>query len=378
MMMSARNRNPFTVTQWQELEHQALIYKYMASGMPIPPDLIFPIKRSLDSSRFFPHQPMDWGCFQMGYGRKVDPEPGRCRRTDGKKWRCSKEAYPDSKYCERHMHRGRNRSRKPVEVNTTSNSSLPLSSFTSRTPSSTITSNTNPSSYSLSSSLTSDKSQQEHHHPYHNTPLHSFLNPSRTSCSSPRTHNIDFSPHSNNNANLVLDSGSYSNSYEDHRYVHGLKEEVDERAFFSEASGTLRSVPESTLKDPWRLTPLRMSSSTHNQPKDGNFSDLQRGYSQFQLQHKQQQQQQEEEQHCFILGTDFKSDRFMKTSTTTTEKEESQQPLRHFFDEWPPKSKDSWLGLEEDRSDQGSHSTTQLSISIPMSSHEFSVSNSRT
>lgn len=54
--------------------------------------------------------------FQMGFGRKIDPEPGRCRRTDGKKWRCSKDAYPDSKYCERHMHRGRNRSRKPVET----------------------------------------------------------------------------------------------------------------------------------------------------------------------------------------------------------------------------------------------------------------------
>ncbi|KAL7096073.1 hypothetical protein ACP275_10G061000 [Erythranthe tilingii] len=52
----------------------------------------------------------------MGFGKKIDPEPGRCRRTDGKKWRCSKEAYPDSKYCERHMHRGRNRSRKPVET----------------------------------------------------------------------------------------------------------------------------------------------------------------------------------------------------------------------------------------------------------------------
>ena len=52
----------------------------------------------------------------MGLGRKIDPEPGRCRRTDGKKWRCSKEAYPDSKYCERHMHRGKNRSRKPVEL----------------------------------------------------------------------------------------------------------------------------------------------------------------------------------------------------------------------------------------------------------------------
>lgn len=57
------------------------------------------------------------------YGKKVDPEPGRCRRTDGKKWRCSKEAYPDSKYCERHMHRGRNRSRKPVESQTMTQSS---------------------------------------------------------------------------------------------------------------------------------------------------------------------------------------------------------------------------------------------------------------
>ena len=60
-MMSGRNRFPFTATQWQELEHQALIFKYMASGMPIPPDLIFSIKRSLDSplptSKLFPtHQ----------------------------------------------------------------------------------------------------------------------------------------------------------------------------------------------------------------------------------------------------------------------------------------------------------------------------------
>lgn len=61
-----------------------------------------------------------WSSF---YGKKSDPEPGRCRRTDGKKWRCSKDAYPDSKYCERHMHRGRNRSRKPVETQTISQSS---------------------------------------------------------------------------------------------------------------------------------------------------------------------------------------------------------------------------------------------------------------
>lgn len=48
----------------------------------------------------------------------MDPEPGRCRRTDGKKWRCSRDVVPGQKYCERHMHRGRNRSRKPVEIPT--------------------------------------------------------------------------------------------------------------------------------------------------------------------------------------------------------------------------------------------------------------------
>lgn len=68
----------------------------------------------------------------MGYcsyfGKKIDPEPGRCRRTDGKKWRCSKDAHPDSKYCERHMNRGRYRSRKLVEFQTTSQSLSTVSS----------------------------------------------------------------------------------------------------------------------------------------------------------------------------------------------------------------------------------------------------------
>lgn len=56
--------------------------------------------------------------FQTGYwGRgAMDPEPGRCRRTDGKKWRCSRDVVGGQKYCERHMHRGRNRSRKHVET----------------------------------------------------------------------------------------------------------------------------------------------------------------------------------------------------------------------------------------------------------------------
>ena len=64
MMMSARNRSPFTASQWQELEHQALIFKYIVSGVPIPADLIWTVKRSLDSSLssgLFPHQPSKHG-----------------------------------------------------------------------------------------------------------------------------------------------------------------------------------------------------------------------------------------------------------------------------------------------------------------------------
>lgn len=62
-----------------------------------------------------------YSVLQAGYwGRAaMDPEPGRCRRTDGKKWRCSRDVVAGQKYCERHMHRGRNRSRKPVETTTT-------------------------------------------------------------------------------------------------------------------------------------------------------------------------------------------------------------------------------------------------------------------
>ena len=56
-----------------------------------------------------------WGPFHLGFSNNTDPEPGRCRRTDGKKWRCSRDAAADQKYCERHMNRGRHRSRKPVE-----------------------------------------------------------------------------------------------------------------------------------------------------------------------------------------------------------------------------------------------------------------------
>nr|XP_043629653.1 growth-regulating factor 6-like [Erigeron canadensis] len=47
---------------------------------------------------------------------RMDPDPGRCRRTDGRKWRCRLAVLPDRKYCERHVNRGRQRSRKHVEA----------------------------------------------------------------------------------------------------------------------------------------------------------------------------------------------------------------------------------------------------------------------
>ncbi|XP_010432035.1 PREDICTED: growth-regulating factor 2-like [Camelina sativa] len=110
-------KGPFTLTQWAELEQQALIYKYITANVPVPSSLLISIKKSFYPFGSLPPSSFGWGTFHLGFaGGNMDPEPGRCRRTDGKKWRCSRDAVPDQKYCERHINRGRHRSRKPVEV----------------------------------------------------------------------------------------------------------------------------------------------------------------------------------------------------------------------------------------------------------------------
>ncbi|KAH7656675.1 Growth-regulating factor protein [Dioscorea alata] len=316
---SCSNRYPFTATQWQELEHQALIFKYMASGIPIPSDLILPIRRSflLDPSPCttpslaFPHQlPMGWGSYQLGYGRKAeDPEPGRCRRTDGKKWRCSKEAYPDSKYCERHMHRGKNRSRKPVEMSLASIPTTHHSLYPTPPP---------PPPPSLS--ISTPDSSHNLFYPYSSSSSSSSSKTSSTSTASTTT---------TTTTRLHLDTGSYySTENKDYRYGHGMKD-VDEYSFFSESSGASRD-------DSWP----KLSSNYSNCTAD--FLSKEEG-------EKQQQQ------HCFVLGADFKLEKPVKV-------DREEVPLRHFFDEWPQKSKDSssWMSL-----DDHSSSRTQLSISIP-------------
>ncbi|KAE8707011.1 Growth-regulating factor 1 [Hibiscus syriacus] len=114
----------FTQSQWNELKHQLLIYKY-TSNATVPSNLLVPLKKSFhpygftsSSAGSLPYNSLGWGPFHLRYNGKTDPEPGRCRRTDGKKWRCSRDAVADQKYCERHINRGRHRSRKPVEGQT--------------------------------------------------------------------------------------------------------------------------------------------------------------------------------------------------------------------------------------------------------------------
>jgi hypothetical protein len=55
----------FTPAQYEELEQQALIYKYLLAGVPVPPDLLLPIRRGFGvptnawqpSRPFVYHQP---------------------------------------------------------------------------------------------------------------------------------------------------------------------------------------------------------------------------------------------------------------------------------------------------------------------------------
>ncbi|KAL8500201.1 hypothetical protein ACS0TY_019983 [Phlomoides rotata] len=114
------NKPLFTAAQFLELYNQILVYNSITLGLPLPFHLLLPLWMSVFNSlgpaiykkypsfaEFNPQKP--------DYSSAMDSEPGRCRRTDGRKWRCSKEVVPEQKYCERHMHRGRQCSRKHVE-----------------------------------------------------------------------------------------------------------------------------------------------------------------------------------------------------------------------------------------------------------------------
>ncbi|XP_021970380.1 growth-regulating factor 3 [Helianthus annuus] len=317
MEMMASSRFPFTSTQWQELEHQALVYKYMISGMPIPPDLLFSIQRSLDSStKLFLHhqsplQSIGREYFQMGFGRKIDPEPGRCRRTDGKKWRCSKEVYPDSKYCERHMHRGRNRSRKPVEAPNNTPPPPPLQMCTK-----------SPNYPSQTS------------HP-------SFIYPPQLSSRSSGSV-LSSQDH------FLLESSPYPHSEKDHSY--GMKEDVDEHPYLSESCGG--GAISASMSDSWHLEPLAMKNSSlaQSQSKQRSFSDYQNENYSYQNTSMHKQPKQEDQGR----GYD-------QLALKIESKVEPQKVMHHFFDVSP----------KDDHNKDKDSSTTQLSISIPDCARDF-------
>lgn len=133
------------------------------------------------------------------------------------------------------------------------------------------------------------------------------------------------------------------------------------------------SGPPSMDDSNWQLTPLKMSTSCS---KQRSCSGLQSEYSYLQLQSlsdsTKQQEQDHHHQHCFVLGSDIKNEMPIKI-----EKEQPQKTVHRFFDEWPPKERDSWLDLDDKSSNSSSASTTQLSISVPTSFHDFPIFNSR-
>ncbi|XP_015950716.1 growth-regulating factor 9 isoform X1 [Arachis duranensis] len=122
----------FTEAQRRELHHQVLTFNYFAYNLPLPLPLPHPHHHlvlpfgsgfGVFHKQFPSYMSGEYNHYQcFDYGSMMDPEPNRCRRTDGKKWRCSKNTVPYHKYCERHVHRGRNRSRKPVETSKVVNS----------------------------------------------------------------------------------------------------------------------------------------------------------------------------------------------------------------------------------------------------------------
>ncbi|KAK4744675.1 hypothetical protein SAY87_010987 [Trapa incisa] len=300
---------PFTTAQWQELEHQALIFKYLKAGLQVPPDLLAPIHRSLESmsARFLQYPTLGYYSF---YGKKIDPEPGRCRRTDGKKWRCSKDAHPDSKYCERHMNRGRYRSRKHVESSQTPSSTQPLQS-----PSLNVGVGTNSGGRA-----------------YQNWPVRS--NSSVT---------LSFSAHSQASG-LHVESTPYgtSNKYSELKTQVELHKSLVEASSESSRGLDMRSMID--FQNPSSRAPMDLlSESRKSLPLMSNYSSLQ----------KQQQKQ-----HYF-LGMEFNS-----SGSGKPEEQQQQQLVQPFFDEWPVTRESSRPFLDNQRTGASLLSSTQLSMSI--------------
>ncbi|AQK80036.1 putative growth-regulating factor 14 isoform X2 [Zea mays] len=342
-------RTVFTAAQWAELEQQALIYKYLMAGVPVPPDLLLPVRPGpaaafsfagpAAASPFY-HQHHPSLSYYAYYGKKLDPEPWRCRRTDGKKWRCSKEAHPDSKYCERHMHRGRNRSRKPVESKTASSSSP-----------------AHPSPPQLSTVTTT-------------APLEPLA------AAGGKVHGLSLGGGAAGSSHLGVDASNAHYRYGS-KYPLGAKPDGGELSFFSGASSGNNSRGGFTIDSPsdnnsWHsalassVPPFTLST------KSGDSGLLPGAYASYSQSHSHMEPPRELGQVTIasLAQEQERQQPFSGGMLGNVKQENQNQPLRPFFDEWPGTRADSWPPEMDGAPRAGrtsfSSSTTQLSISIPM------------
>ncbi|KAE8813605.1 growth-regulating factor 4-like [Hordeum vulgare] len=320
---------PFTAAQYKELEHQALIYKYLVAGVPVPSNLVHPIRRGVEDLAARVYHNYLGIRSELFRGKKVDPEPGRCRRTDGKKWRCAKEAFSDSKYCERHMHRGRNRSRKPVETQLVPHSQPPPAA--SAVPPLA----TGFQSHSLYPAIGGGGGGGNSM----SSTFSSALGP-------PQPHMAPYA---------ALGGGG---TCKDFRYTaYGVGSLADEHSkLITEAINT-------SMESPWCLPPSSETTTfplPSYPPQLGATSELgQNNNSNSNSNAAKAERQQQQPLGDFDSGA-------------INPMEQDNQTLRPFFDEWP-KARDSWSDLTDDNSSLASFSATQLSMSIP----DFSVASSQ-
>lgn len=349
-----------------------------------------------------------WGSFHLRFANNTDPEPGRCRRTDGKKWRCSRDVAPDQKYCERHMHRGRPRSRKPVEggqtaINTSGNNNATAQSLVGG-PNSSSAANNNAASSMIglaagrnsTSSLTnlrpsiSINNTQQQNHNQSNSALMGIkpFSSSGTGGGLMSINGVSGSSGSQFKPPLHVSPASAMPN-KDYRYMNWMKGEIDEQILFSEANpgnNNMRVLSQdspsmnslamlSSVNNGWRLMPSKLADTKVNTNPNTN-SLLQYNSSQLRTigqefglmpeMNLQQGQQQQQQQQSFLSNG-------FGVVESVRDQSAGGQPLRHFFDDWP-RSRDPWSEME---AEQRSHpTTTQLSISIPMTSSDFAGTNS--
>ncbi|KAL2610539.1 hypothetical protein R1flu_029112 [Riccia fluitans] len=450
-------RAPFTTGQWAELEHQALIFKYMMAGVNVPPDLLNPIRKSVAAMNGLtsPHHAanMGWGAFHLGVASNADPEPGRCRRTDGKKWRCSRDVVPDQKYCERHMHRGRHRARKPTDGQTTSTSPAATASSAAAAAAAANSSSMNAAANrgvhggsnnlggphsNLSSPTISPASsqaggggggQQQQQQQSLGMKSYGSNHSGATAGSMPMGGTSNSSGGSQ--FQLPLQSGASAVGNKDYRYMNGItpKQELGmgpEQLLFSETSGSVSRLGGGGEDSPSMSNLSRLSSVSNNNNNNNHWQSLSSnnnkvpqpksasggntpssssllhyttspqmrsllGGQDFGLmptettgnQQVNLSMQQQQQQHSFLNNGYNGGGGNVETVSVVREPE--GQPLRHFFDDWPrstrgdPSAALSWSDVEEERSNNNrscNASTTQLSISIPVTSSDFPTNNS--